>query len=249
MRRLLYTLRDFGLDPIKSVLAVRELAWFITSYFRFRRLFQGKKLVLAPTLHDRKDSSGSSDGHYFWQDLICARWIFEDNPRNHLDIGSRIDGFVAHLLSFRDVDVIDIRRPETSVPGLNTIVADAQLPLASISSKYSSVSSLHSLEHFGLGRYGDKLDPNGHRQGLLNIADLVDQSGFLYVSYPIGDDEVQFNAQRLLRPNWAPAILNEFNVIQAVLIPWRGEPKYVENIDEYSKFKAGSCILFKLQRK
>ena len=248
MRRLLYTLRDFGLDPIKSILALRELVWFIPSYFRFRRLFSGNNLVLAPTLHDRRDSSGSSDGHYFWQDLICARWIFEDSPKNHLDIGSRIDGFIAHLLSFRDVDVIDIRRPETSVPGLNTIVADAQLPLASISSKYSSVSSLHSLEHFGLGRYGDKLDPYGHQQGLLNIANLVEPRGFLYVSYPLGNDEVQFNAQRLLRPNWAPAMLTEFNVIQAVVIPWRGEPEYIENVDDTSKFNTGSCILFKLQR-
>jgi hypothetical protein len=245
---MLYSLRNFGLDPIKTVLAVKGLAWFVPSYFRFRRLFQGNKIVLAPTLHDRRDSSGLSDGHYFWQDLICAKWIFEENPRNHLDIGSRVDGFIAHLLSFRDVDVVDIRRPETSVPGLNTIVADAQLPLDSIPSKYISVSSLHSLEHFGLGRYGDSLDPNGHQEGLLNIANLVESQGFLYVSYPIGDDEVQFNAQRLLRPNWAPSILQGFSVKKAVLIPWRGAPEFLDSVDDSSSIVKGSCILLKLQR-
>jgi hypothetical protein len=92
------------------------------------------------------------------------------------------------------------------------------------------------------------LDPNGHQQGLLNIANLVEIHGFLYVSYPIGDDEVQFNAQRLLRPNWAPSILQGFSVIQAVMIPWRGAPEFLDKVDDYSSFGKGSCILFKLQR-
>ena len=33
-----------------------------------------------------------------------------------------------------------------------------------------SISCLHALEHFGLGRYNDPLDPNGHLKGFNNIS-------------------------------------------------------------------------------
>jgi hypothetical protein len=29
-----------------------------------------------------------------------------------------------------------------------------------------SLSCLHALEHFGLGRYGDPIDPRGHEKGI-----------------------------------------------------------------------------------
>jgi len=52
-------------------------------------------------LTDRFDPGGDASGHYFHQDLIVARRIFERDPRKHVDVGSRIDGFVAHLAVFR----------------------------------------------------------------------------------------------------------------------------------------------------
>jgi len=58
-------------------------------------------------LTDRFDPGGDASGHYFHQDLIVARRIFERDPRKHVDVGSRIDGFVAHLAVFRQVEVID----------------------------------------------------------------------------------------------------------------------------------------------
>src|SRR6516165_5825430 len=62
-----------------------------------------------PVLSDYKESAGAARGHYFHMDLWAARKIFTAAPRHHVDIGSRIDGFVAHLLAFRDVEVVDIR--------------------------------------------------------------------------------------------------------------------------------------------
>ena len=37
---------------------------------------------------------------YFHQDFVVARKIFERNPRLHIDVGSRVDGFVAHVATF-----------------------------------------------------------------------------------------------------------------------------------------------------
>ena len=74
-----------------------------------------------------------------------------------------------------------------------------------------SVSCLHAIEHFGLGRYGDPLDPDGHKKGFANIAQLVAPGGRLYISMPISrTTRVQFNSQRLFAARdifgWGPAI-------------------------------------------
>jgi hypothetical protein len=248
MRRFLYFLREFGLDPVRTVNAFRELPWFIGSYIRFRKIAGNNEMRLSPVLQDRRDSSGSADGHYFWQDLICAKWIFQENPRRHLDIGSRIDGFVAHLLSFREVEILDIRPPESEIPGLQTHVADAQNSLVGKLGQFDSVSSLHSIEHFGLGRYGDELDLAGHLKGLATISDLVAPKGHLYLSYPVGRNEIQFNAQRLLEHDWAPVNLPNFKIIQRAVIPWRGKPIIDSQSQELNSPIKGSCVLFQFQR-
>ena len=51
--------------------------------------------------------------------------------------------------------------------------------------KYDSVSCLHALEHFGLGRYGDKIEPKGHKYGIQNFSDIMVKNGILYLSVPI----------------------------------------------------------------
>jgi hypothetical protein len=59
-----------------------------------------------------------------------------------------------------------------------------------------SLSCLHSIEHFGLGRYGDDIDPLGHLKGLEQLKRMVKSGGILYLSTPIGPERVEFNAHR-----------------------------------------------------
>ena len=70
-------------------------------------LDQGGKITRsARILSDYADSAGTVKGHYFHQDLLVARLIHEHNPKRHIDIASRIDGFVAHVASFREIEVL-----------------------------------------------------------------------------------------------------------------------------------------------
>ena len=39
--------------------------------------------------------------------------------------------------------------------------------------KTDSLSCLHAIEHFGLGRYSDPIDINGHIKGLENMISLL----------------------------------------------------------------------------
>jgi len=57
-------------------------------------------------------------GHYFHQDLLIAREIYKNNPVKHIDIGSRIDGFVAHVAVFREIEIFDIRLQENNVKNI-----------------------------------------------------------------------------------------------------------------------------------
>jgi hypothetical protein len=60
-----------------------------------------------------------------------------------------------------------------------------------------SLSCLHALEHFGLGRYGDPIDPLGHIRGFNNLNKMLKSGGTLYISFPIGKPGVYFNAHRV----------------------------------------------------
>jgi SAM-dependent methyltransferase len=198
--RLYRLLRDqFGVDPVKALRSLRGLPRFVRDYFRFRSSYSGR-LELLPCLHDWHEEGGATALEYFWQDLLVARAIFEARPEKHVDIGSRVDGFVAHVASFREIEVFDVRPITTQVPGVRFTQADLMQPVAGMTGYCDSVSCLHALEHFGLGRYGDPIDPKGFERGLANMAALLRKDGVFYLSVPIGVERVEFNGQRVLDP-------------------------------------------------
>jgi len=160
------------------------------------------QLNLLPCLHDWYEEGGgaSTKSEYFWQDLLVARMIAAANPLRHVDVGSRVDGFVAHVASFREVEVFDLRPITASIPGVAFRQADFMNPLDELREYCDSLSCLHALEHFGLGRYHDPLDVNGFETGLANMARLVKPGGVFYLSTPIGVSRVEFNAHRVSDP-------------------------------------------------
>jgi hypothetical protein len=116
----------------------------------------------------------------------------------HIDVGSRIDGFVAHLACARPVDVYDIRPLDVVIPNVRFRQWDLTASDSTASEEPADcVSCLHTLEHVGLGRYGDKLDSDGWRVGLARLASLVRPGGQLWLSVPVGQRRVEFNAHRV----------------------------------------------------
>lgn len=147
---------------------------------------------------DRDDEAGETSGHYFHQDLLVAREVFRRAPRRHIDVGSSIYGFVSHVASFRDVEVLDIRAVTSVVPGITFVQQDLMSLDPAWEGAADSVSCLHALEHFGLGRYGDPVDYEGWRKGLAGLSRLVEPGGTLYLSVPTGQRQrVEFNAHRV----------------------------------------------------
>lgn len=66
---------------------------------------------------------------------------------------------IGHLASFREnIKLIDIRPLENVIPSVEFIQADATELNELADNGVESISALCSLEHFGLGRYGDDID-------------------------------------------------------------------------------------------
>lgn len=210
---------DIGMKHIGTILSfagidVRRIAsaiigWprFIGDYNRFRKKARSldkqwhpRFFELMPILHDWRDKAGTAGGHYFCQDLWAARRIFQRRPLAHVDIGSRVDGFVAHLLTFMPVFVVDIRPLPSNVEGLTFMQADATSLSNIDDDSIESLSSLHAIEHFGLGRYGDPIDPAACFNAMRSLARVLKPSGHLYFSVPVGRERVEFNAHRVFAP-------------------------------------------------
>jgi hypothetical protein len=87
---------------------IRYIHVFIRDYIEFKKLSHIDHIL--PVLGEHKEKSSKIIKHYFNQDLLVTSYIFKNNPKKHVDVGSRVDGFVAHVASFRKIEVIDIRK-------------------------------------------------------------------------------------------------------------------------------------------
>jgi SAM-dependent methyltransferase len=165
-----------------------------------------------PIFVDYASEAGIASGQYFHQDLWAARRIYEAKPRAHVDVGSRVDGFVAHVLTFMPIAVVDIRPLTSDVEGLSFVQGNLTA-LDMPGNSVPSLSSLHAIEHVGLGRYGDALDPDGWKKALRELARVLAPNGHLYLSVPIMDPpRVRFNADRILSPEDVLATADNLNL-------------------------------------
>ncbi len=202
---------QFGLNFPRFIQSIRGMP----RYFRDLRAFKqgcGGEIEHVPCLFDWNEQAGEVVDEYFWQDLLVARMIASASPRRHVDVGSRLDGFVAHLASFREVEVFDIRPIQTSIPGVVFQQADLMEHDPGREGVADSVSCLHALEHFGLGRYGDGLDPEGHRKGFEGLTRILEPGGTLYLAVPVGQPRVEFNANRVIDPSEIVGLGEQFGL-------------------------------------
>jgi SAM-dependent methyltransferase len=202
---------------------------------------------LRPIVNEYRQAAGDARGHYFFQDLWAARKIYDAQPREHTDIGSRVDGFIAHLLVFMPVRVVDIRPLKSTVTGLTFVCADATDLREFADDSVESLSSLHAIEHFGLGRYGDPVSPNAYATAMSTLARVLRPGGRLYFSVPIGIERLEFNAHRVLSPQRVLRIFQSLELISFCAVDDAGD--FLENIDPGQLAGSNySCGLFEFTK-
>ena len=194
-------LKFLGVHPKEAVDNLSGLSDYLGDLRQIRAQLKGNDdfpiTKYAPVLQDKVVESGTASGHYFHQDLWMAQRVFANKSVHHVDVGSRVDGFVAHIATFREILVYDIRPLENKVKNIRFAQCDLmQLPDDLIGST-DSLSCLHTIEHFGLGRYGDPIDAYGHLKGLDSLHRMIQIGGKFYFSTPIGPQRIEFNANRI----------------------------------------------------
>ena len=214
-----------GINPISIIINIVKINVILFAYIKMIIFYKIKrndrifKIGRLKPVHFEKYAHGL-DKHYFYQDLIVSKKIFKNNPNKHLDIGSRIDGFISTLTVFRKIDYIDILPLDIDIDNLKFMKMDITDSGFDIADYYDSISCLHVIDHIGLPRYSNqKLDFYGPQKALKNIYKALKKGGVLYLSVPIGKNVIEFNANYVFSIKYLLDILDnkydikEFNYI------------------------------------
>lgn len=195
---------------------------FLSEYLAFSRMSSGVRGDLSlswrdqyPCLSDRTETT-PFDPHYTFHTAWAARVIAELRPERHVDIASSLM-FVVTVSAFVPVDFYDYRPANLSLSGLTSRSADlTKLPFPDRSVK--TLSCMHVVEHVGLGRYGDPLDPVGDVTAMQELQRVVAPGGSLLFVVPVGKPRVCYNAHRIYGYEQIVKTFSELRVRQFALI-------------------------------
>lgn len=132
------------------------------------------------------------------------------------------------------ITTIEYRRIDCRIPGLTVLTPDeyARQPRA-----FDVAVSISSLEHDGLGRYGDPINPRGDLQSMQKLRQLLKPDGLLLLAVPVGPDALVWNAQRIYGRRRLPLLLDGWETLAAFgfredlfaqpLGVWENQPVFV----------------------
>jgi hypothetical protein len=200
----------------------RYIQWLLEfRHFAQRARATNPQIVLRwrdrhPCLGD-KIAQTAFDRHYIYHTAWAARILASTRPALHIDVGSSLY-FVSIVSAFVTVDFYDYRPPDLRLDKLACRPGDlTDLPFPSRSVK--SLSCMHVLEHIGLGRYGDPLDPTGDVRAMRELQRVVAPGGDLLIVVPVGKPRICFNAHRIYSHRDVLESFPELQLEQFALVP------------------------------
>jgi SAM-dependent methyltransferase len=234
------------IDP-RQLASVFYLPRFLLDLRRYRKLATTQTVRLAdayPCLSDRTPRT-PFDPHYFFQGAWLSRRLAEIRPERHVDVGSSVM-MISVLSAQVPVTFVDYRPLSVALPGITSVGGDlGKLPFSDRS--LDSVSSLHVIEHVGLGRYGDRIRADGSRLAARELERVIKPKGHLFVSVPVGRERVCFNAHRVFAPHTIVTYLEELRLERFSLVDDEGRFSEGASLDAASGLDYG-CGMFEFSR-
>lgn len=166
---------------------------------KFKRLSKkgSYPIVKEKLMLEDKYSDHPIDAHYIYHPVWAAQIIKKINPKKHVDISSLMS-FSTIISAFVPTEYYDFRSPHIDLNNYKTGVADLRsLPFKDESIK--CLSCMHTVEHIGLGRYGDEIDPFGDRKAISELQRVAKKGGDILFAVPVGKPGVVFNAHRVYK--------------------------------------------------
>jgi SAM-dependent methyltransferase len=217
-------LKNYSIQIAKDILIrfpkkIIRFFQYLSELSRFKKSNDGRLSVhtkdIYPCLKD-KIVNTPFDSHYTYHPAWAARIIARTKPELHVDISS-ILSFSTIVSAFVPVKFYDYRPADLQLSSLESGFADLKkLPFENNS--ISSLSCMHTIEHVGLGRYGDEIDPAGDIRAINELKRVLKPDGNLLFVTPVGKPRIEFNAHRIYSfqqvvEYFSPLRLKEFSLI------------------------------------
>lgn len=202
---------------------IASISSFLGDFNKFRRLATSREERFPllwqnrqPFLNDKTANTGF-DRHYIYHPAWAARVLAQTRPAFHIDISSSLH-FCTLVSAFIPVKFYDYRPANVQLSNLSSEAADLlALPFADES--IASLSCMHVVEHIGLGRYGDPLDPDGDLKAIAELKRVLVPGGSLLFVVPVGRPRIVFNAHRIYAYEQAHGYFAELVLREFALIP------------------------------
>ena len=207
----------------KTLIRIPAYFHFIVDFVRFKKMtaLSRRRVPLFwkdryPCLDD-KTKTTCFDRHYIYHPAWAARILAQIKPEFHVDISSSLY-FCTLVSAFIPVRFYDYRLADLRLSNLSSAAADlTALPFADRS--VFSLSCMHVVEHIGLGRYGDPLDPDGDMKAIAELKRVLAIGGDLLFVVPVGKPRLMFNAHRIYSYEQVVNYFSEFKLQEFALIP------------------------------
>ena len=231
----------------RPIVGLLYLPRFIGHWAKYARMAGAQKIGVLdshPCLGDWTMHT-PFDAHYFYQGAWLARRLSESKLHQHVDVGSSVLT-MSVLSAWVDTVFVDYRPLRVSLPGLSSVAGDIlQLPFTD-NSLYS-LSCLHVIEHIGLGRYGDPIDPQGSIKAAYELQRIVRPGGKLFLSLPIGRERVCYNAHRVYAPDSIIRLFEKLRLVEFSYVDDAGELRERRMPSSASELQYG-CGLFEFEK-
>lgn len=217
LARLAHNWLTAFVDPWR-VLGIASLPRYFTDWRRYSQLAESGAIRWRESYPCLTDWASYTpfDAHFFYQACWAARKLATLVPAWHVDVGSSVM-MLSVISAFVPTMFVDYRPFKAGVTGLSALVGDLlSLPFAN--SSVHSLSCLHVVEHIGLGRYGDLLDPQGSAKAARELIRVLAPGGRLLLSTLIGRERVQFNAHRIFAPQTVLSMFDELELVDFAMV-------------------------------
>lgn len=236
---------------IKLFIFFFKLPIFITQLFIFysKSNFSLFNYKIKPMLLDKKKKE-PFDPHYLYHTSWAMRVLAKTKPQLHYDFSSDLR-FVTMLSAFTKVVQYNLSIPTVKLDNLVFEKKDLTNMPDIKDNSLESISCMHVVEHIGLGRYGDKIDPLGNIKAINELKRVLSKNGNLLFVTPVGKSKIVFNAHRISSYDEVIKQFSGLKLLEFSLIDDNGFYTGIQkkfNIDEVKKNNyACGCFWFSKQ--
>ncbi len=202
-----------------SLKKIETLPEDVESQFREQSKIIAQQRAEFTVIEEFRDDSQAHPVHYrTFECEFSSEQIANIKPGQILDIGSYRD-WLAGVMAAYPVTTVDVRDRESRLSNETVINQDVR-NLELDDNSIDMLTTLHTIEHFGLGRYGDTFDPLGDVKAVNHFIRVVKPGGHFLLSVPVtaGDPCIAFNSHRIYSMEMVRAWVNELSLVDEIFI-------------------------------